>query len=377
VSAETGLPLRWGPAENIRWKVNLPGRGVSCPVIASGRVYVTACSGYKQRRLHVLCFDATTGQQHWERQFTATGNTQCHPKTCMAAPTPVTDGQRVYALFATGDLACLDRDGNLRWYRSLVGDYPNITNQVGLAASPILCRDLLFLPMENAGDSFAAALDKHTGQNRWKVARRRDINWVTPQIVTRAGRSEVLFQTSAEITAYDTQTGSQRWSYPGGASSIVSPAIADDLILVAGGEMVALRPDKADGPPQVVWNNTKLRTGYASAVCYQGRVYAINAQILNCATAATGKQLWQQRIKGEYSASPVAADGKIYVVNEAGLTTVLEAGDSARILRTNALAGTFLATPAIANGAVYLRSDDCLYCIAAEQHSEPKSRTTR
>src|SRR5207245_5271792 len=117
------------------------GRRVSSPVVAAGRVYVTACSGYQQRRLHVLCFDAATGTKQWERQFQATGNTFCHPKTCMAAPTPVTDGARVYALFATGDLAALDREGHLLWYRSLVGDYGTITNQVGLAASPVLWQD--------------------------------------------------------------------------------------------------------------------------------------------------------------------------------------------------------------------------------------------
>src|SRR5262249_22944007 len=129
VSPETGLPTRWSPTENIRWKVDLPGRGVSSPIVAGERIYLTACSGYQQRRLHILSFDAATGAKQWERQFQATGNTFCHPKTCMAAPTPVSDGERVYALFATGDLACLGRAGDLIWYRSFVGDYRDITNQ--------------------------------------------------------------------------------------------------------------------------------------------------------------------------------------------------------------------------------------------------------
>src|SRR5206468_1932656 len=106
--------------------------GVSCPVIAGGQVYLTACSAYRQRRLHVLCFDAVSGKKLWERQVAATGSTTCNSKTCMAGPTLVTDGERVYALFATGDLVCLDKNGDLVWYRSLVGDYPNITNQVGM-----------------------------------------------------------------------------------------------------------------------------------------------------------------------------------------------------------------------------------------------------
>src|SRR5262249_45411184 len=131
VSDETGIPTTWSEKENIRWKADLPGRGLSNPVIAGGRVYVTACSGHEQQRLHVLCLDVRNGKKLWERQVWATGNTGCHEKTNMAAPTPATDGERVYALFATADLACFDKNGNLLWYRSLVGDYPTLTNQVG------------------------------------------------------------------------------------------------------------------------------------------------------------------------------------------------------------------------------------------------------
>src|SRR5262249_28856532 len=109
VSEETDLPVRWSKTENVRWKVALPGRGLSSPVIAAGPVYITACTGPLQERRDVLCFDAATGKKHWERQFWATGTPWCHAKPCMAPPTPATDGERVYALFATGDLVCLDK----------------------------------------------------------------------------------------------------------------------------------------------------------------------------------------------------------------------------------------------------------------------------
>src|SRR5579871_2508127 len=148
VSTETGLPVRWGATENVSWKVDLPGRGLSSPIIVDGRVYVTASSGAAQDRLHVLCFEATTGKQLWHRQFWATGSTICHPKTCTAAPTPVGDGECVFALFASGDLFCLDRNSLLRWCRSLAKDYPSFTNQIGLAASPVLHKDTLLLAME-------------------------------------------------------------------------------------------------------------------------------------------------------------------------------------------------------------------------------------
>jgi outer membrane protein assembly factor BamB len=377
VSPETGLPVRWGPAKNIRWKAELPGRGVSSPVVAGGRVYVTACSGYQQRRLHLLCFDAACGTKQWERQFQATGNTLCHPKTCMAAPTPVSDGDRVYALFATGDLGCFDRDGNLLWYRSLVSDYHDITNQVGLAASPILWKDLLIVPMENVGESFAAGLDKLCGQNRWKVERPRDINWPTPLLLEHDGRSEVLFQAPQELAAYDPATGRKLWTYTGeGMTAVPSLVAAEGLIVLSGG--VALRPpDTASSPqenrgekrsqagPQVAWRSIKLRPAYASPLYYQGLLYAINNSgiLLNGADIRTGRVIWQQRVKGPFSASPVAGDKKIYLVNEDGLTTVVRPGKVPQILSTNALGEPMLATPAIANGAIYLRSDRHLFCI--------------
>src|SRR5262245_19648781 len=203
VSDETGIPTTWSEKENIRWKVDLPGRGLSNPVIAGGRVYVTACSGHEQKRLHVLCFDVRNGKKLWERQFRATGNTGCHEKTNMAAPTPATDGERVYALFATADLACLDKDGDLIWYRSLVGDYPTLSNQVGMAASPIVWKDLVIVPMENVGESFLVGIDKMTGTNRWKTPRPRAINWITPVVRERDGQAEVIFQGDAALTAYD------------------------------------------------------------------------------------------------------------------------------------------------------------------------------
>jgi outer membrane protein assembly factor BamB len=372
-TTESGLPVRWSATENIRWKAHLPGRGLSSPVIAGDRVYVTACSAYQQRRLHVLCFHPADGKKLWERQFVATGSTMCHPTTCMAAPTPVTDGERVYALFATGDLACLDRDGGLVWYRSLVGDYPNISNQVGLASSPVLGRGLLYLGMENAGDSFALALDKLTGENRWKIPRARDINWVTPQLRRDGPMTEVLFQTGSDTTAYDAETGSKRWAYTGGASPVVAPLLGDDMIFVAGAEFTALRPGTVALAPEVAWKSARLRTAYASALYCQGKIYLLNNQgVLSCADARTGKIFWQQRtVAGPFWASPVAAEGRVYVVNEKGTTVVVQTGEKPSIVSSNALNETILATPALADGAVFLRSDQHLYCIGSRTGKPP------
>lgn len=372
VAADTVLPVRWSDSENMLFKIDLPGRGISSPVVAGGRIYLTACGEYKQRRLYVLCFDAATGRKLWERQFAATGSTTCHPTTNMAAPTPVTDGKRVFALFATGDLAALDRDGDLLWYRSLVGDYPDITNQVGLAASPILHDEMLFLPMENPGDSFAGAVDARTGQNRWRMKRERDINWVTPQMVHRQGESEVVFQTKSETTAYDAASGKVRWNFSTpGLSSVLSPLVFRDQVLVSGGDFCALRPVAGKETPEVVWRNSKLRTTYSSGLVYDGKLYVIASPgMMNCVDAVTGKTLWQERLKGNYSSSPIGADGKVYTVNEEGTAIVLKAGDKPQILGTSKFGEPIFATPAIADGRIYFRSDKHLFCIGEKAKAE-------
>jgi outer membrane protein assembly factor BamB len=369
-SEETGLPVKWSATDNVRWKADLPGRGLSCPVIAGGKVYVTACSGYRQTHLHVLCFDESTGTKIWERQFTATGPTMCHPATSMAAPTPVTDGKCVYALFACGDLAALDADGNLLWYRSLNQDYGNLTNQLGLAASPILAGDTLLLPMENAGHSYAAGLDVKTGLNKWKIDRERGTNWVTPIVLSVGGRVDVAFATGKEITAYDPETGAVRWTHAAiSPSSTASPGPADaGMVLVPGKQLCLLRPGPEGTTPEVVWKTGKVSDGYASPVAYRGRVYAVGSVTVDCLDGKTGEVLWKQRVKGKtFWASPVIAEDKLYVVSEDGLTSVLKLGDKPEVLATNALGETIMATPSIADGCLYLRSDQHLFCVGSKK----------
>jgi hypothetical protein len=282
----------------------------------------------------------------------------------MAAPTPVADATGVYALFATGDLAAIDNDGNLRWYRSLVEDYPAITNQVGMAASPVLVNGKVIVPMDNNGDSFLAAIDAKTGKNVWKVDRPRDINWTTPAIRGSGKDAEVLFQAGKEVTVYAAETGEKKAGIPG-SGTIPSPTLADDLLLASGrGGLVAFR--YKDGKPEEAWKSTKLSAGTASPVVYQGRVYAANSSgLVVCGDAKTGNTLWQERIDGPFSASPVAADGKLFVLNEKGKLTVLklDSGDGTEVLGTGDMKEEGLATPAISGGAIFLRGEKSLFCV--------------
>jgi outer membrane protein assembly factor BamB len=368
VSAEKNLPTHWSAAKNLRWKAALPGKGLSNPVVAGGRVYVTATGAYKQKREVVLCFDAKTGKKLWERQVWATGTTLCHPKTNMAAPTPITDGERVYALFATGDLVAYDKDGDLAWYRSLVGDYPTLGNNVGMAASPTIWNDLLILCMENAGESFAVGIDKNTGENRWRIARPRGINWVSPIVIRNQGQAEVLLQGPTGIDAHDPLTGKKKWSAPGiRQGAYASTTFGDGVVFAPSSKFTALRPGQGKQEPKVLWQSIKLRPGYCSPVVQGGLVYVVNGGgIVNCADARTGYILWTHRAKqGSYTASPMLADGKLFVLNEAGVTTVMQTGREANVLAENRIDDTFLASPVASGGAIFLRSDGALYCIGA------------
>jgi outer membrane protein assembly factor BamB len=366
ISSEKNLPTAWTKTDGLRWKAELPGRGLSNPVIAGGKVYVTASSGYRERRLHVLCFDEKTGKKLWERQFAATGNTACHPVSNMAAPTPVTDGKAVYALFATADLAALDSDGNLLWYRSLVGDYPDITNQVGMASSPVLADGVLCVPMDNAGDSFFAGIDTATGKNLWKNKRKKLLNWVTPVTFKLGDSTAVLFQGDGAAEAVDAKTGKTIWSFDGpGLATIPSPTYADGVLYLTSGRgsVVAVKPLE-NSKSEELFRADNVLAGYPSPVVYQGKLYGLTDVAVTCFDLKTKTELWKQRVEGKFSATPVIADGKLYAVNEKGRGFVLDiTGDKPKVIAKNDIDDKIQATPAIANGAIYLRSDSMLYCI--------------
>ncbi|MBX9627241.1 MAG: PQQ-binding-like beta-propeller repeat protein [Gemmataceae bacterium] len=365
VSDEKGLPVEWGKDKGVKWKTALPARGVSCPVVVGNRVYVTCASGKRDDKLHVLAYDATTGKELWHRQLLATGPTSCHPMSSMAAPTPVADETGVYALFASGDVAAFDADGTLRWYRSLVGDYPTITNQVGMAASPVLVGDRLIVPMDNDGESFLAAVDTRYGKNVWKADRPKAINWVTPLVREAGGTTEVLFAGPGGMTAYDAATGKQRWVYKEAKGDIPTASIAGGFLYYPAGGVAAVKLGEKGAEEKPAMTARTARPGMASPLVYMGKVFTVDGQgFVTAADAKTGKQLYKERTKGAASASPVAGDGKVYVTSEKGVTTVLPADkETFEPLATNDLGEEVLGTPAISGGSLFIRTDKHLYRI--------------
>lgn len=367
-----GVSPEAGPAtlEKIAWKADLPGRGLSAPIVVGSRVFVTASSGYEQDRLHVICFDARNGSRLWERQFWATGRTQTHPKTCVAAPSPASDGERVFAFFSSNDLVCLDLDGNLLWYRGLGHENPNANNSLGMASSPVVVEGTLVAQVESDAEAFAAGLDVKTGQTRWKIDRPQRANWTSPAILRGApgaGDDLALLQSSAGLSAVEPRTGKEIWSYTDGASTTSSTAINGKVVYVPSHGLTALRPVPGQSGPEQLWRTNRLRPSFSSPVVSNGFAYAVNsAGVLTGANAATGEDVWRLRLKGPFSGSPVAAEGRLYLFSEDGLGTIVELdeGRRGRIVSECDLGETILSTPALAEGALYVRSDNHLWKFA-------------
>lgn len=349
------------------WKTKLVGRGLSGPIVVGDRVYLTASSGTDQDRLHVICFDAKSGDQLWDRQFWATGRTGCHNKMCVATPTPASDGKHIFAFYSSNDLACLDLEGNLLWFRGITHDYPNASLSLGMASSPVVVDETVIVQVENEADSLALGIDVNTGKHRWKIDRPRRANWSSPILASfsKADDPLVLMQGSAGVTALKPETGQAVWSYDNGAATISSSAFANGVVYIPSNGLTALKPADAD-KPEVLWRQARLSPSTASPLVYEGSVYALNrAGVLASADLKSGERDWQLRLTGPFSSTPVAANGHIYLFSERGLAQVVKPGkDKGELVSKYDLGETILCTPAIAGDAIYIRSDGHLWKFA-------------
>ena len=354
-------PTGPGASASIKWKIQLPGRGLGSPIIVGDRLFVSASSGPLQRRLHVLCFSAKTGEKLWERQLQATGRTMCHEKTAVAAPSMASDGQRVFALFSSNDLFAFDLEGSLLWLRGLTVDYPNASNSLGMASSPLVVGGVLVTPSENDSESFVAGLNLKNGRNIWKLERPKLANWTSPI----AWQGNALLQSGKGMTSVDPATGSILWEYTDGAATIASSAVGGDKIFVPSHGLTALRPAPGQPSPAQEWRVEQINPGTSSPILLGDNVYAINnAGVLNQATASTGERGWRLRLTGPFSGSPVGAGTFLYAVNEKGLLQIIDTtAEEGAVAHTIDLENTVLCTPSLAHGALFVRSDSSLWRI--------------
>lgn len=354
--------------KTLAWKVPLPGRGLGSAVVVGDKVFVTAASGPEQQQLHVLCFAVKDGAPLWERRFWATGRTMSHSKTNVAAPTPASDGERIYALYSSNDLICLDLAGNLVWMRALTLDYPNASNSLGLASSPIVAGDTLVAQIENDSESFAAGFDLLTGVNKWKLDRPKSANWTSPTVVKKDGESIVALQGGDGILGLLPSTGSELFKISGGASTIPSSAASGDQIFIPSNGLTAMKIGASGVEPEKVWNESNERPGTASPLVIGEKVYLINnAGVLTCVDRATGARVWRTRLEGPFSGSPVAGAGdKLFIFGETGIGQIVDlSGEEGKIVSKIELGETILSTPALSDGALYIRSDGHLWKFSA------------
>lgn len=405
-SDTTPVPIEWSEFKNLKWKVQLPGKGLSSPIVVGNRVFVTCWSGYGidsdnigvqlDLKRHLICVDRESGKTLWSQvveavlpeqpflgQFTENG---------YATHTPVSDGERVYVFFGKTGVIAFDMDGTQLWHHK-VGMGDDAMGR-GSAASPILYKDLLIVPaaMEN---SALIALDKRTGEVKWqKEAQGFAATFSTPALVDLPdGRQELVLSVPFELWGFNPDTGKLQWycESPCDETAASSAVAHDGMVYVIegrGGGSIAIRAGGQGDVTNshVVWTG-RDRSQMATPLLHEGRLYWINAGVANCIEAKTGKQVFQGRIRrsagetggagrggfgfgGQDYSSPVAADGKLYCVMRSGETVVLKLGDKFEQLGLNRFesdSNNYSATPAISDGEIFLRSNSNLYCISTSK----------
>ncbi|MGI9473064.1 MAG: PQQ-binding-like beta-propeller repeat protein [Rubripirellula sp.] len=363
-SAPTTLDM--GADGNVAWKLQMPGRSVAGPIVVGDLVVTTSSSGQDGEVLHVSGVDLNSGELRWEQTFRATGRPFCHPTSANAAPSPASDGERIFAFFSSNDLVCLSLDGELLWYRGLGFDYPKAGNDVGMASSPVIADGAVIVQVEAQGDSFAAAIDAQTGKNLWRIKRPQNSNWSSPLVIRRPDdRSEVVIQSRENVIAVDPRTGDTRWSTDEGGSAIPSPTAAGGLLILPSDEVVALNIGASATAPEVAWRNNRLSPRNASVVATDDRLYSLKGSVLVAANLADGAQVWQERISGLGSAwaTPVLSNGRLYIFDQSGVGVVIEdQGDRGEKIGEVDLGEGVLGSPAIANGKLIVRGTDSLIC---------------
>ncbi len=382
VSHDRGFPLSWSRTENVAWTADLPGKGASSPIVVAGRVILT--SQTEDHGLHVLAFDAKTGKPLWD-QVVANGNARAHSLHNMATPTAVASKDRIWVLFGTGDVACLNFSGKVLWHRALAPEYGAYKANHGYGSSPLLIGDRLYIAWMHQGPSVLLALDSSNGKTLWKADRnlgaREEANdsYSSPLAVRESGRTSVVLAGAEALNAYDPATGQERWVFKGikvdhpyGRTIAGATAGENTVIAVASGfqNRGYTLAVGTGGSGDVTathkrWTAQKFAPDCPTPVIDQGRVFLIRDDgMASCLDLKTGESFWQERLFSDnVKVSPVAAEGRIYFTSGQGNCVVVKSGPKLEILARNEWKEETLSTPAFSSGRIYLRAGNHLSCI--------------
>jgi hypothetical protein len=362
-------PLEWSESRNVAWKVPIAGRGWSSPVVAGGRVWMTTAITGPTTSLRALAYAVESGRLERDVEvFQIAHAALLNEKNSHASPTPIVRGDRVYVHFGPLGTAALSTEGDVLWRTTLP-----YSPEYGNGGSPLLYDDLLIVNCDGVDQAYVVALDAKTGAVRWKTPRRAPSSaYTTPLLVRVGGRDQVVSVGANSAAAYDPTTGTELWSVNHyGSSTVPSPVFGHGHVYLASGFLaVTLLAVRADGDgdvtrTHVAWKMERAAPLTPSPLLVGDEVYIVtDGGIATCLDALTGRRRWQERLTGTYSASPVHAGGRIYFVNEDGVTTVIAPGTAFRLLAVNTLEGTTLASPAVADGSIFIRTATTLFRIA-------------
>ncbi len=406
VSAEKGLPDEWSDKQNIRWKTPIAGLGHSSPIVWDKKIFLTtaldgevipgrpagvthkmsdgsdfvhpdAVGANLRHTFKVICIDRNSGKVLWERiAYEGPVYDSRHRKASFASSTPATDGKYVYAFFGSEGLYAYDFNGKLIWKQQNLGKLG--TASVGYGVSPVLYQNLVIMQCDDSGmNSFMVAFDKKTGKEVWRTPRKVDVTWSTPVLVRTARGTELVAAAIEFIIAYDPLTGKELWRHKGlEGNAVPTPVVLDDLIVLTSGSpakiALAIRAGgtgDVTGTSRLVWSYKKGTAYVPSPILYGDYVYLTTDRgLLTCLDAKTGKVEYEGArvpVPATFSASPVAFEGKILMTSEDGETFVLKAGPKHEVIRTNSLGEPVYASPAVADGNIFIRGEKNLYCIGA------------